>query len=149
MEEDGEWEAPLVRNPACERDNCGEWAAPLISNPDFKGKWRPPKVVNPGYNGEWAPRKIDNPHFFVDDEPYAMSPIGGVGIELWTLQNGILFDNILLCSDAATASRLAAKTFLPRKAAEDGPEVPPLSYMELLMRQKKKSKPQKLDRDEL
>ena len=38
-DEDGDWEAPLVKNPDCEKFGCGEWAAPVISNPDYKGKW--------------------------------------------------------------------------------------------------------------
>jgi len=48
-----------------------------------------------------------------------MAPIGGIGIELWTMQDGILFDNILLTSDPAVASGLATKTFMKRKAIED------------------------------
>ena len=43
----------------------------------------------------------------------------GLGIELWTMQDGILFDNILIANDASVASTLAAKTFVPRRAAED------------------------------
>ena len=39
-EEDGEWEAPLIDNPACKPPGgCGEWTPPKISNPDYKGKW--------------------------------------------------------------------------------------------------------------
>ena len=73
---------------------CGEWKAPIIPNPAYKGKWYAPRVDNPDYKGVWAPRKIDNPHYFVDETPHAMAPIGGIGIELWTMQDGILFDNI-------------------------------------------------------
>jgi calnexin len=47
-----------------------------------------------------------------------MAPIGGIGIELWTMQDGILFDNVLLASDPAVAKAVAAKTFDVRKAAE-------------------------------
>ena len=116
-DEDGEWEAPLIKNPDCAKAGCGEWKAPQVTNPEYKGKWSPPKVDNPDYKGVWAPRKIANPHFFVDDAPHSMAPIGGIGIELWTMQNGILFDNILLTHDAASAAGLAEKTFVPRKAA--------------------------------
>jgi len=118
-EEDGEWEAPLIANPDCKAHGCGEWKAPLVPNPDYKGKWFAPKVDNPDYKGVWSPRQIPNPNFFTDEKPYAMAPIGGIGIELWTMQNGILFDNILLTDDPAVASALAAKSFVPRKAGED------------------------------
>ena len=55
-DEDGEWEAPLIKNPDCAKYGCGEWKAPLIANPDYKGKWYAPKVDNPEYIGVWAPR---------------------------------------------------------------------------------------------
>ena len=118
-DEDGGWEAPLIKNPDCEKFGCGEWKAPVVANPDYKGKWVAPRVDNPNYKGVWAPAKIDNPHYFEDASPHAMAPIGGVGIELWTMQDGILFDNILIAHDPAVASALAEKTFVPRKALED------------------------------
>jgi len=117
-DEDGEWEAPLIPNPDCKAHGCGEWKAPTISNPAYKGKWYAPKIDNPDYKGVWAPAKIANPDYFEDSTPYAMAPIGGIGIELWTMQDGILFDNILIADTPAVASGLAAKTFDMRKAAE-------------------------------
>jgi len=117
-DEDGEWEAPMVANPKCKPAGCGEWKPPTIANPDYKGKWYAPKIDNPAYKGVWSPAQIDNPNFFVDEQPHAMAPIGGVGIELWTMQDGILFDNILVTSDPAVASSLAAASFDLRTAEE-------------------------------
>lgn len=48
-EEDGEWEPPLIPNPACEEFGCGKWEAPMIQNPAFKGRWKPPLIENPNY----------------------------------------------------------------------------------------------------
>jgi hypothetical protein len=50
--QDGEWEAPLVPNPACELVGCGEWTPPLIDNPLYRGKWIPPLIDNPYYQGK-------------------------------------------------------------------------------------------------
>lgn len=73
---DGEWEAPLVPNPACEdAPGCGEWKPADIVNPAFKGKWRAPLIDNPNYQGKWAPRRIPNPHFFEDKHPFKMTTI--------------------------------------------------------------------------
>nr|XP_042909470.1 calnexin [Parasteatoda tepidariorum]XP_042909471.1 calnexin [Parasteatoda tepidariorum] len=36
-EMDGEWEAPLITNPKCEKVGCGKWKAPMIDNPKYKG----------------------------------------------------------------------------------------------------------------
>lgn len=69
-EEDGDWIAPTVPNPACdEAPGCGEWKRPYKANPAYKGKWYAPMIDNPAYIGEWAPRKIPNPNFFEDLEP--------------------------------------------------------------------------------
>lgn len=48
---DGEWEAPQIPNPKCDKSvsGCGEWERPLISNPKYKGKWKPPMIDNPNY----------------------------------------------------------------------------------------------------
>jgi len=118
VDEDGEWEAPIIPNPKCKPAGCGEWKPQQITNPDYKGKWYAPKIDNPEYKGVWAPRKIDNVNFFQDDEPHAMAPIGGVGIELWTMQDGILFDNIIVSTDLAVASSFAADSFTPRTLKE-------------------------------
>lgn len=73
---DGEWEAPLIPNPICEKAvGCGLWKAPLVSNPQYRGKWRAPLIDNPNYQGKWAPKRIPNPHFFEDMKPFKMTPI--------------------------------------------------------------------------
>jgi len=123
-DEDGEWEAPMIPNPKCKAAGCGEWKAPMISNPDFKGKWFAPKVDNPAYIGVWKPAQIPNPKYFLDEAPHAMAPIGGVGIELWTMQDGILFDNILISTDPAVAKSFADSSFAKRAAAEQAASKP-------------------------
>ena len=49
-EEDGEWEAPTIPNPACTSGpGCGEWKRPTKPNPAYKGKWSAPLIDNPAY----------------------------------------------------------------------------------------------------
>uniref|UniRef100_A0A182VBW8 Calnexin n=1 Tax=Anopheles merus TaxID=30066 RepID=A0A182VBW8_ANOME len=109
---DGEWEPPLIPNPMCEKAvGCGLWKAPMVPNPNYKGKWRPPLIANVNYQGKWAPRKISNPDFFEDLTPFRMTPIAAVGIELWSMSNDILFDNIVICDDESVADEWAAQTF--------------------------------------
>jgi hypothetical protein len=112
-EEDGEWIAPTVANPKCaEAPGCGEWKRPNKPNPLFKGKWYAPLIDNPEYIGEWAPRKIANPAFFEDLDPVKnLDKIGGIGIELWTMTEDILFDNVYLGHSLEDAKALAAETF--------------------------------------
>lgn len=99
-EEDGEYEAPMIPNPACEEIGCGTWKVPTIQNPAYKGKWKPSLIDNPEYDGKWAPRKIENKAYFEDEVPFtSFSPIEAVGFELWTMTEGMLFDNVLVCGD--------------------------------------------------
>jgi len=111
-EEDGDYVAPTISNPKCEEaPGCGEWTRPTKPNPDFKGKWSAPMIDNPEYKGVWAPRKIANPNYFVDEHPANFNKIGGVGFEIWSMTEDILFDNIYVGHSAEDAKALAAETF--------------------------------------
>ncbi|KAM0934782.1 putative calreticulin/calnexin, concanavalin A-like lectin/glucanase domain superfamily [Dioscorea sansibarensis] len=117
-EEDGEWEAPKIDNPKCDAaPGCGEWKRPTKRNPAYKGKWHAPMVDNPNYKGIWKPQQISNPDYFELDKP-DFEPIAAIGIEIWTMQDGILFDNILVASDEKVAESYRDKTWLPKYILE-------------------------------
>ncbi|KDQ63070.1 hypothetical protein JAAARDRAFT_65149 [Jaapia argillacea MUCL 33604] len=120
-EEDGEWIAPTIRNSKCdEAPGCGEWKRPYKANPAYKGKWYAPMIDNPAYIGEWSPRKIPNPGYFEDSTPVkSLDKIGGVGIELWTMTEDILFDNIYVGHSLEDAKALAAETYEVKKPLEE------------------------------
>lgn len=117
-EEDGEWEAPQIANPKCEKSGCGEWKAPLIDNPAYKGKWSPPLVDNADYKGIWKPRKIDNPDYFEDKEPFKMTSIAAVGLELWSMTPDILFDNFIITNDKSVADKWASDSWVKKNVKE-------------------------------
>ena len=83
----------------------------MKTNPQYKGKWAAPMVENPAYKGVWTPRQIANPDYYEDLQPADLHAIGGVGIELWTMTEDIMFDNLYVGSSAADAKELAATTF--------------------------------------
>jgi len=116
-DEDGEWEAPTIPNPKCKEIGCGEWKATTIPNPEYKGKWSPPMVPNPKYIGPWAPRKIDNPEYYKVDK-IALLPIDAVGIEIWAMDFGLVFDNIYVGTDSVEAEAFASATFGIKRDAE-------------------------------
>eukprot|EP01051_Picozoa_sp_SAG22_P003375 SAG22_NODE_163_length_16829_cov_9.946204_11_plen_560_part_00 len=122
-EEDGEWEAPRISNPECAKHGCEKWVAPNIQNPEYKGKWTAPQVDNPAYKGVWAPKQIDNPGFFEDAAPQkSTGAFGAVAIEIWTMTNGIFFDNMLITQDVRQAEDYATKTWAVKAAAEAAAE---------------------------
>ncbi|KAJ3182509.1 hypothetical protein HDU85_002607 [Gaertneriomyces sp. JEL0708] len=122
-EEDGDWVAPLVANPKCDTvPGCGEWYRPLKKNPNYKGKWKAPMIANPAFKGEWTPRKVPNPEFFEDKTPSNFNKIGAIGFELWSIQNGTMFDNIYIGHSAADAQKLAQETWAIKADIEKADE---------------------------
>ena len=93
---------------------CGKWVAPLKKNPLYKGRWSPPLIDNPAYRGPWRPRQIPNPEAFTDEAPAAFLPAVGIGFELYTMQGGVLIDNILITSDEEQALQFAEATWTPK-----------------------------------
>ncbi|KAK1422417.1 hypothetical protein QVD17_25520 [Tagetes erecta] len=117
-EEDGEWEVPKIDNPKCETaPGCGEWKRPMKRNPEYKGRWHAPLIDNPNYMGVWKPREIANVDYFELDKPN-LEPVAAIGIEIWTMQDGILFDNILIASDEKTAESIRDAAWKPKFLVE-------------------------------
>ncbi|KAJ8447787.1 hypothetical protein Cgig2_015150 [Carnegiea gigantea] len=96
----------------------GEWTAPTIPNPEYKGPWEPKKIKNPNYKGKWKAPMIDNPDFKDDPDLYVYPNLRYVGIELWQVKSGTLFDNILVCDDPEYAKQVAEETWGKHKDAE-------------------------------
>ncbi|XP_067663080.1 calnexin-like isoform X1 [Haliotis asinina] len=116
---DGEWEAPLVDNPKCkEAPGCGDWQPENIKNPNYKGKWSAPMIDNPNYKGIWKPQVIPNPNYFEDMQPFKMTPISAVGLELWSMSDGIVFDNFLITDDRIVAEQYAEQTWVLKNIEE-------------------------------
>ena len=91
-------------------EDDGEWEAPEIDNPDYKGPWKPTMIDNPEYKGEWVHPMIANPDYAPDT--YAKYPaLNYVGFELWTVNAGSIFDNVLVTDDVEYASKMAAETY--------------------------------------
>ena len=55
--------------------------------------------------------RIDNPDFFEDANPHVLPVINAVGIDIWTVQGGVLFDNIIIGEDTALARAFSDATF--------------------------------------
>ncbi|POM79727.1 Calnexin, partial [Phytophthora palmivora] len=118
-EDDGDFVVPQIPNPKCaEVSGCGEWKRPTKVNPAYKGKFYAPYIPNPAYKGEWKPRKIPNPNYFEDEHPARLDPIGALAVEVWTMTDGITFDNFWLGNDLKKAQEFADLTWVPKHAAE-------------------------------
>ncbi|KAI3422108.1 Calreticulin-1 [Globodera pallida] len=96
----------------------GEWEPPMIDNPDYKGIWKPKQIKNPNYKGKWIHPEIDNPEYQPDDDLYMREDWGAVGIDIWQVKSGTIFDNILVADSVDDAKKHAADTFDQLKEAE-------------------------------
>merc|ERR1719394_381987 len=88
-----------------DEEDDGEWEAPMIPNPEYKGEWRPKRIDNPAYKGEWEHPQIDNPDYVPVENVYKRTPIEYIGMEIWQVKAGTVFDNMLLTDDKDLAAR--------------------------------------------
>jgi calreticulin len=98
-------------------EDDGEWEPPLIDNPDFKGEWSAKKISNPDYKGEWKPAQIANKDYEEGVQLAAYDSMY-VGYELWIVNNGTIFDNILVTDDIEYAKAQAEKLWRPTSKGE-------------------------------
>ncbi|KAK1314246.1 Calreticulin-3 [Acorus calamus] len=101
-----------------DEDEDGKWKPPKKPNPKYKGPWKPKRIKNPNYQGKWKTPWIDNPEFEDDPDLYVMKPIKYVGIEVWQVKAGSVFDNILICDDPEYAKQVVEETWAKNKEAE-------------------------------
>jgi len=113
-----------IEDPSAEKpedwddESDGDWEAPMIDNPDFKGPWTPKRIDNPDYKGPWVHPKIPNPEYKHDDSIYKYSSFGAIGIDVWQVKAGTVFDNIIITDDIAEAEAFMAETYGKTKDAE-------------------------------
>eukprot|EP00924_Labyrinthula_sp_SR-Ha-C_P003238 maker-scaffold_15-snap-gene-3.26-mRNA-1 protein AED:0.03 eAED:0.03 QI:111/1/1/1/0.5/0.33/3/130/528 len=106
-----------------DEEEDGEWEAPKIKNPDFDGVWKPKMIDNPEYKGEWSPKKIPNPHYFTQEFPFSeLPPISHVFVEVLANNEDISFDNILISVDYETGKEVSEKYYFSKVEKEKAME---------------------------
>lgn len=90
----------------------------MIPNPDFKGTWRPKQIENPDYKGEWEHPQVPNPDWVEVKDIAKFKDISGVGIEIWQVKAGTIFDNIIVTDSIEEAESYLEKTFTANKDGE-------------------------------
>lgn len=96
----------------------GEWEPPMIDNPEFKGEWKPKQIDNPDYKGKWIHPEIDNPEYQPDDKLYRYEDFGAIGLDLWQVKSGTIFDSFLITDDVDYAEQFAKDTWGKSKDQE-------------------------------
>jgi calreticulin len=96
----------------------GEWEAPLIPNPEYKGEWKGKRIANPAYKGPWVHSEIPNPDYTEDKHVYRFTDIGSVGIDVWQVKSGTIFDNIIITDSVKESEDFLEETYGKHKDAE-------------------------------
>merc|ERR1712154_217681 len=96
----------------------GEWEPPMIDNPEYKGELKPKQIDNPAYKGKWVHPEIDNPDYEADANLYRYTDIGVIGLDLWQVKSGTIFDNFLITDDASYAEEVGNETWGKTKDPE-------------------------------
>ena len=102
-----------------DEEEDGKWEAPMIPNPKYKGEWKPKRIPNPAYKGAWKPKQIPNPAYKPDDKLYlTRKPLAVVGIDVWQVKSGSVFDNIVIADNLEEVNAIIEKTWKATKDAE-------------------------------
>jgi len=92
----------------------GRWEAPHIPNPEFKGNWKPKMIPNPDFKGPWSAPLIANADYVYDDNLFKTilgDGVDRVGIEIWQVKSGTIFDSVMVTDDWEEAQAYAKESF--------------------------------------
>lgn len=92
--------------------------------------WRPKRISNPNYKGPWVHPQIPNPDYKPDDTLYQFDSNAFLGIEIWQVKAGTIFDNFLVTDDldlalerAKAINKVREAEQAAKKAADDAKAV--------------------------
>lgn len=86
----------------------------------MNGEWVAPLIDNPNYRGPYVPRLIENPDWFEDLGPFkSLISFDALGLELWSMNEDIYFDNFLITDDHTVAERFAQESWYIKRGLED------------------------------
>ncbi|KAL7746436.1 hypothetical protein RI367_008189 [Sorochytrium milnesiophthora] len=134
-----------------DEETDGAWEAPLITNPEWKGEWAQRTIANPAYKGKWERPLIDNPKYKPDNS-IGQYTSKYVGIDIWQVKSGTIFDDILV-TDSEKEAEAARKEWetqhdLEKKAKDEADEKDKKAEEERLKKQEEENKKNKKDDDE-
>ncbi|XP_067893245.1 calreticulin-like isoform X2 [Heterodontus francisci] len=110
---------PDTKKPADWNDEMdGEWEPPMIQNTEYKGEWKSRQINNPDFKGNWVHPEIDNPEYISDANMYKYDNVGVLGLDLWQVKSGTIFDNFLITNDVKYAEEYGNQTWGITKVGE-------------------------------
>uniref|UniRef100_A0A8C2TQ25 Calreticulin 3 n=1 Tax=Coturnix japonica TaxID=93934 RepID=A0A8C2TQ25_COTJA len=109
-----------INDPAVKKPSDWDDRAHIADPNDIKpeGEWKPRQIDNPNYRGVWPHPQIDNPHYSPDFNIYSYENIGAIGLDIWQVRAGTIFDNFLITDDEDYAEDFGDETWGETKDPE-------------------------------
>merc|ERR1712188_146191 len=112
--DEAEMDDPEDKKPEGYDNIPAKIADPKATKPDdwddeSDGEWEDPQIDNPEYKGEWKAKRIANPAYVDDTSIGQYGSFSWVGIDVWQVKSGTIFDNLLITDDVEAAKAAADK----------------------------------------
>ncbi|XP_031803829.1 calreticulin-3 isoform X1 [Sarcophilus harrisii] len=89
----------------------GEWQPSVIQQTKYKHGLKSQNMDNSDYKDVWLHQKIESSGYLQDFELSEYENIGVIGLELWQVRSGTIFDNFLITDDENYAAEFGLKTW--------------------------------------
>lgn len=87
----------------------------MIENPEFA---KESAISMSAMGSKSTSGQIPNPDWYSEDQTHRIFPIVGIGLELWTVEGDLFFDNILITHDEGLAAKVAEDLWFPKHEIE-------------------------------
>ncbi|XP_006768508.1 PREDICTED: calreticulin-3 [Myotis davidii] len=92
----------------------GDWQAPMLQKPPYQDGLKPEGIDK----DVWLHQKMKNTHYLTEYDLSEFENIGAIGLELWQVRSGTIFDNFLITDDEAYAENFGKATWGETKDPE-------------------------------
>ncbi|KAF5913742.1 hypothetical protein HPG69_017518 [Diceros bicornis minor] len=118
---DGDWQAPMLQKHPYQVRVSSSWDALGLPPPP---PWRPGPPYADGLKPEgidkdvWLHQKMKNTNYLTEYDLSEFENIGAIGLELWQVRSGTIFDNFLITDDEEYAENFGKATWGETKGPE-------------------------------
>nr|XP_013001958.1 calreticulin-3 isoform X2 [Cavia porcellus]XP_013001959.1 calreticulin-3 isoform X2 [Cavia porcellus] len=91
-----------------------DWPGPMLQKPPYQDGLKP-EGINPDI---WLHEKMSSTSYLAQYDLSEFENIGAIGLELWQVRSGTIFDNFLLTDDEAYAENFGKATWGQTKGPE-------------------------------
>ncbi|XP_008052004.1 calreticulin-3 [Carlito syrichta] len=92
----------------------GDWQAPLLQKPPYQGGLKPEGIPR----DVWLHERLGRAHSLLHYDLAEFEDIGAIGLELWQVRSGTIFDNFLITDDEEYAENFGKATWGQTKGPE-------------------------------